>query len=149
MRHFETGATRDSDEDKYDFEGFLSPIVLERYAEYMHKHRLQADGEMRDSDNWQKGIPKTAYIKSLMRHVHDLWLEHRGYPSRDGLETALCAIAFNAFGYLYEVLKDNLSVDVEQKDQVCESCKYQDNRLDTEPCKSCVSCFGPDGWESK
>jgi len=50
-RYCNTGATRDVDNDKYDYEGFLSPIVLHRYAQYMHKHRLQSDGELRDSDN--------------------------------------------------------------------------------------------------
>lgn len=104
MRTFDTGATRDSDTDKLDPEGFLSPVVIERFCEYMHKHRFQADGQMRDSDNWQKGIPRDAYMKSLWRHVLDLWLEHRGFPSRDGLEEALCAICFNAMGYLHEVL---------------------------------------------
>lgn len=43
-------ATRDLDEEKIDYEGFLSPIVLERYAQYMHKHRNTANG-LRESDN--------------------------------------------------------------------------------------------------
>ena len=53
MHHFGTGATRDSDANKLDFEGFLSPPALEAYAEYMHRHRFQADGVVRASDNWQ------------------------------------------------------------------------------------------------
>jgi hypothetical protein len=106
MRQFKTGATRDSEEGKFDYEGFLSPIVLKRYAEYMHKHRLQTDGKLRDSDNWQKGIPKDAYIKSAWRHMMDWWLEHRGYESREGLEEALCALMFNVMGYLHETLKE-------------------------------------------
>jgi len=39
MRTFASGATRDADDHKLDFEGFLSPFVLERYAQYMHKHQ--------------------------------------------------------------------------------------------------------------
>jgi len=78
IRRFDTGATRDTDEGKLDFEGFLSPLVLERYAQYMNKHRKQSDGKLRDSDNWQKGIPLKAYIKSLWRHFFDLWKIHRG-----------------------------------------------------------------------
>lgn len=104
MRTFETGATRDTDTDKIDPEGFLSPLVIERFCRYMHKHRIQADGTLRASDNWVKGIPRDAYMKSLWRHLLDLWLEHRGHPSRDGIEDALCAILFNAQGYLLEVL---------------------------------------------
>lgn len=107
MRTFETGATRDACEDKYDYEGFLSPWVLERFAEYMHKHRKQADGKLRDSDNWQKGIPRKEYIKSLFRHFMDLWQYHRCHDDRiwqEKLEDTLCAILFNTQGYLHRLL---------------------------------------------
>ena len=106
IRKFNTGATRDVDKDKLDYEGFISPIVLKKYAEYMNKHRIQSNGKLRESDNWQKGIPKNAYMKSLLRHVMDLWLEHRGYKSRDGIEDALCGIIFNSMGYLFELIKN-------------------------------------------
>ena len=62
IRKFETGATRDTDEGKLDFEGFFSPIVMERFAEYMNKHRRQSDGQLRDSDNWQKDSEKERNI---------------------------------------------------------------------------------------
>ena len=107
MRKFDTGATRDTDTGKYDPEGFLSPLVIERFNEYMHKHRIQTDGSLRDSDNWQKGIPKDAYMKSGFRHFLDWWKEHRGYESREGIEDALCALMFNVQGYLFEILKEN------------------------------------------
>jgi len=106
IRKFKTGATRDTNENKYDYEGFLSPIVLKRFAKYMNKHRIQSDGSLRDSDNWQKGIPKDAYIKSTFRHFLDLWLEHRGFKSRENIEEALCAIIFNIQGYLHEEIKE-------------------------------------------
>lgn len=113
MRNFDTGATRDSDDTKNDYEGFLSPEVLERYGNYMTKHRIQADGKMRDSDNWQKGIPKEAYIKSMWRHFLDVWFIMRGYKRYDKqrneeitLQEALCALLFNAMGLLFEDLKD-------------------------------------------
>jgi len=105
-RYFKTGATRDTEENKLDYEGFLSPAVLERYAEYMNKHRKQSDGKLRDSDNWQKGIPKDAYIKSAWRHFLDWWKEHRKLKSREGIEDALCAMMFNVMGYLFEILKE-------------------------------------------
>lgn len=105
MRKFNTGATRNDDKNKYDYEAFLSPLVIERYAEYMHKHRIQEDGTLRDGDNWQKGIPKEAYMKSGWRHFFDWWKEHRGIASREGLEDALCALLFNVSGYLHEHLK--------------------------------------------
>lgn len=105
VRKFNTGATRDTNEGKNDYEGFISPLVIKRFGDYMSKHRIQSDGTLRDSDNWKKGIPKEAYIKSAWRHFLDWWFEHRGYKSRDGLEDALCALLFNVQGYLYEILK--------------------------------------------
>jgi hypothetical protein len=105
MRQFDSGATRNLDDTKLDFEGFLSPLVIERFAEYMHKHRQQADGAIRDSDNWQKGIPQVAYMKSGYRHFFDWWKEHRGIRTNEGLEEALCALLFNVQGYLHEHLK--------------------------------------------
>lgn len=108
MRKFNTGATRDTDTNKLDYEGFLSPVVLKRYAEYLNKHRVQADGNLRDSDNWQKGIPKDVYIKSMFRHFIDVHLNHREFSNfavnRD-IEESLCAVIFNAMGYLFELLK--------------------------------------------
>ena len=107
MRQFTTGATRDSDDDKYDYEGFLSPLVLKRFAQYMHKHRLQADGKLRTSDNWQRGIEKDAYIKSASRHYMDWRLHHDklSYAANEPIEEALCALLFNTMGYLFELLR--------------------------------------------
>ena len=107
MREFGTGATRDSDETKHDPEGFNSPLVELRFCEYMTKHRQQADGKLRASDNWQKGIPLDAYMKSMLRHIMDIWLYHRGYghKAKEPLEEALCALRFNVSGYLFEVLQ--------------------------------------------
>ena len=114
LRLFETGATRDADGGKLDYEGFLSPAVLECFARYMHKHRTQTDGSLRDSDNWQKGIPQEQYMKSLWRHFMDLWKLHRGYGATDsktGLPIskieACQAVMFNVMGYLFEELKKN------------------------------------------
>lgn len=113
IRKFETGATRDTDQNKIDYEGFLSPIVLERYAYYLNKHRVQSDGNLRDSDNWQKGIPKDVYMKSLCRHLISLWLAHRGKGMIIDTEDSLCAIIFNAMGYLFEVLKGEVKNEIE------------------------------------
>jgi len=109
MRKFESGATRDDDKSKLDFEGFFSPSVLNRYAEYMNKHRKQADGKLRDSDNWQKGIPLAVYMKSGYRHFFDWWANHRNVTSvvKDDVEESLCALLFNTMGYLHEYLNLN------------------------------------------
>ena len=105
VREFETGATRSLDDMRPNYEGYLSPLVVKRYGEYMKRHQAQPDGKIREADNWQKGIPTSSYIESGWRHFLDWWLEHRGLASRDGLEDALCGVIFNAMGYLHEVLK--------------------------------------------
>ena len=105
MREFESGATRDDDTNKLDYARGLSPIVLKRYMEYLRKHRKQADGKLRDYDNWKKCIPVPVYQASLLRHVMDLWLNLDGYTSEQAAQDSLCAILFNATGLLHEMLK--------------------------------------------
>jgi hypothetical protein len=110
VRKFDTGATRSADGGRYDPEGFLSPLAIERFCEYMNKHRQQPDGSIRASDNWQKGLPLTTYIKGMWRHFLHLWVRHRGFEPTDDkagadAEEDLCAIIFNAQGYLHELLK--------------------------------------------
>lgn len=111
MREFTTGATRNIDTQKYDFDGFLSGPVIEAFAAYMHAHRTQADGKLRDSDNWQRGMPLSAYLKSAWRHFFDWWQLHRGYPTRTEngeqvtMKDALMGLMFNLQGYAHEWLK--------------------------------------------
>ena len=108
MRTFDTGATRDTNTDKPDYEGFLSPLVIKRYGEFMMKHQKQSDGTIRASDNWQKGMPQDVYVKSGFRHFMDWWLVHRNYKfDHDRLEEALCALMFNVMGYLHEHLSQD------------------------------------------
>lgn len=103
MRTFDTGATRDVDENKVSYYKLLSPQVLKRYGEYMLAHQVQADGSKRDFDNWKKGIPQDVYTDSLVRHVVELWDELQG-ANRPVANDTLCAIIFNAMGLLHERL---------------------------------------------
>ena len=105
FRTFATGATRDTDVGKLDYEGFLSPRVLKRYAEYMHSCRKLSDGMLRASDNWQAGIPQNVYMKSMFRHFMSVWTRHRS-EKMDEAEEELCALLFNTMGYLHVVLED-------------------------------------------
>lgn len=109
MRRYETGATRDTDTGKYDYEAFYSPLVVEGYAEYMHRNRFQKDGTVRDGDNWQKGIPLSTYMKSTWRHFFAMWKAHRsGQPFTQQQIDDTFAILFNVMGYLHEILKARL-----------------------------------------
>lgn len=105
------GATRADDTHKPDFEAFLNPEVLAVYGDYMHLHRNCRDGSLRDGDNWQKGMVPATIMKSLVRHVIDLWRLHRGYqainPDTDVPFTKrelCCAILFNVSVYLHELI---------------------------------------------
>jgi hypothetical protein len=110
-----TGATRTESSNKPDFEAFISPLVLDRYGRYMHGHLKMADGTLREPDNWQRGIKASAYAKSLVRHVIQFWSTYRGFPAHDYdtgqrvlMEDILCAVIFNASGFLHELLKRRL-----------------------------------------
>ena len=109
MIKFSTGATRSKDDSKLDYEGFLSPSVLKRYAQYLNEHRIDADGNTRDSDNWQKGMPRVKYLKSALRHLIDVWvLWRQGTYSRGTQDKVfvdlLCAVLFNVMGLLHEIM---------------------------------------------
>ena len=111
IRQFDSGATRDTVEGKLSYVKALSPIVLQRYVQYLDIHRKQSDGSMRDFDNWKKGLPKEAYLDGLGRHFIAVWLLEHGFPASDNhgpvtLEDSLCGIIFNAMGRLHELLKE-------------------------------------------
>jgi len=111
VRTFATGATRDTVEGKLSYVKALSPIVLRRYVQYLDVNRLKSDGNIREFDNWKKGIDVNTYLDSLGRHFIDAWLLHDGYDAADNhgpvdLETVLCAIIFNSMGMLHEVLTE-------------------------------------------
>lgn len=111
MRNFDSGATRNNVEGRLNYVKALSPIVLERYVQYLNAHREQADGTMRDFDNWKKGIPIDVYLEGLGRHFIAVWQLAQGFPAEDNkgpvtLEDTLCAIIFNASGWLHEIIKE-------------------------------------------
>lgn len=109
-QHFATGATRSGDAHKIDYEGHLSPRVLYLFGEYMHKHRVQRDGQIRASDNFQAGIPLHKYQKSLIRHAMDYWRAWRGEVTispdngkQQTLGDIACAELFNVMGKILEL----------------------------------------------
>lgn len=108
VRTFDTGATRSPLADKPQYEGYLNPLVLKRFGEYMLKHQIQADGQRRDADNWQKGIPSESLMDSKWRHDLDVWLHHRGYhdAATEPMQEALCASLFNTMALLLHELTD-------------------------------------------
>jgi hypothetical protein len=93
-------------------------------------NRLQSDGKLRDSDNWQKGIPMDVYMKSGYRHFNDWWAGHRygDTPMIDRKPTmaALCGLLFNVMGYMHEELKRHPEVDFDGDNPTPEMKRRQD-----------------------
>lgn len=106
LREFGKGATRNNDAGQVDYEGHLSPLVVEWLGKYFDSHRRLPDGTLRASDNWQLGIPLDSFMKSGWRHFLTWWLGHRGQKSRDETLAALGSLFFNVQGYLHEMLKE-------------------------------------------
>lgn len=79
IRKFESGASRDTNNGKFEYLGFMHPLCDYSFAKYMHEHRKMSDGSLRDSNNWWGGFGKEATIQSLVRHVEDLKALHCGY----------------------------------------------------------------------
>lgn len=106
MRKFDTGATRDTNTDKLDYKGFTSEVADRAFAEYMHKHRRQADGSLRGSDNWKLGIPLSAYEESMYRHFKEFFQAlERGEDKVELAQDIVQAIRFNLQGWVHEVMK--------------------------------------------
>jgi hypothetical protein len=104
MRTFETGATRDSNEHKPDYSGFLSPKAIKRFGEYMLKNQVQADGSRREANNWKRGMPVATYVESGFRHMIEFWDLYEEGKLEEADDVA-CAILFNVQGYLHERAK--------------------------------------------
>ena len=113
-RVFDTGAYRDTSADKLSYLRHLSPMVLRRYVQFLHRMRQMPDGTVREPDNWKNGFPKDESAESLLRHVMELWLLNRGEDTlhpRDArdpqdAEEVVCSILFNASCYLHALLME-------------------------------------------
>lgn len=124
VREFVTGANRDRVDGKLDYLGFVSSKAERRFAAYMNKNRRLADGSLRLSDNWKRGIPLPVYAESLVRHaqeirelindavdaagidsaagIHKIPADH---PALLAIDEAACGLYFNVQGWLHERVK--------------------------------------------
>jgi hypothetical protein len=141
LRGFDTGATRDTGEGKLDYFGFLSPVVLKQFAKFMNMNRLQSDGQLRDSDNWQKGIPIPVYFSSENRHHMEFFEMARAYADLDRNDKiefvgSACGLMFNVMGFLHEFLKTNSMIDFDGDEPTAEMQARQDKIKEAEEDKA-------------
>jgi len=119
-RVFESGADRSSDAGKSHPDRALSPLVLERFAQYMLVHNGTGNPPRRE-DQWQLGFPMDSFMESGFRHFMAWWKMHKGMPVKNekgqpvtDVQEVLCALFFNIQGYLHEVLMSEMEYsDVE------------------------------------
>ena len=95
-------------EHKVRYNKIFHPAVMQVFGDYMTRCSLQDDGTRRSFDNWQRGIPISAYADSLESHTHQIQLFANGCVDmmEEELEDAACAAIFNAMGILHEFLVD-------------------------------------------
>lgn len=97
IRNFDTGAIRDTEDNKEDYNETISWTAFKRYAQYMTGKKKKYG-----AGNFKKGIPIESYERSLLRHVQK-YMENKyedGIVERD--EDHIAAIVFNAFGIMHE-----------------------------------------------
>ena len=79
MRKFDNNAVRDVDNGKIKYYGFQHPLCDYSFGKYMLKHQKQANGEMRDADNWWGTWDTKVSLECMTRHLEDLKLIKAGY----------------------------------------------------------------------
>jgi len=113
MRQYDSGATRSPLGDKLQYKGFRCPQVEKSFALYMHEHRTQADGNIRDADNWKKGMDKEDCADSLIRHCEDFHSAWEGWEvicpdtkKKVSVVELLNAMKFNINAIIRELIKE-------------------------------------------
>ena len=129
FRTSSSGATRDLNDGKKQYDKFIHPLVIERFADYMQGKRAMPDGSSREGDNWWNGFPREWLIESMGRHYQDTLLHTKGFheATTEDEETALCGLLFNVQSMLMEVLLGR-RVTVEDFDEDSDKCKLSRDR---------------------
>jgi hypothetical protein len=87
-QQFNTGAVRDIQEGKGRYD-LISPIALQRLARH-YENGAKKYGD----NNWQKGMPLSRYLDSLLRHTFKLLMGMKD-------EDHAAAIAWNIFAFIH------------------------------------------------
>lgn len=97
VRHFDSGAIRDLDDEKEDYVECLSWSAMRRFGLYMKSKEKQYG-----PGNWKKGIPIKEYEKSLFRHVQKYFANKYEGANIEPETDHLAGIFFNLQGLIHE-----------------------------------------------
>lgn len=100
---FPSGAIRDSQEDKPDFNETISWTAFNRYAKYMTGKKSKYG-----AGNFKRGIPTESYVKSMLRHVDKFMRNTFENGDDEKNEDHLSAIVFNVFGIMHNEEQEKL-----------------------------------------
>lgn len=96
VTHFESGAIRDSQEGKEEYQEAISDLTLRRYALYM-----LSQAKKYGKGNWKKGISSESYSNSLDRHLNKYRIKKNwGIDIEPGVDH-LSAALFNLQGLIH------------------------------------------------
>lgn len=84
-REFSTGAVRDNATGK-GAPVLISPYFIDRLAKHLEKGAIKYE-----SRNWEKGIPLSECMNSLLRHITSLI---KGNEDEDHCAAAICNLMF-------------------------------------------------------
>lgn len=87
-RQFETGAQRDRGENKPRYD-LVPPLALRRIAMVYTR-----GAEKYDARNWERGMPLSEFLASMMRHVE-------AFRMGEKTEDHLGAVCFNAMAIMH------------------------------------------------
>lgn len=110
-QEFDTGAVRDIQEGKGRYD-LIPPMCMDRLA----RHYENGARKYGDS-NWQKGMPLSRYLDSLIRHAYKLL---SGMDDEDHA----AAIAWNAFAFMYT--KD--AIEKGKLPETLDNIQYEENK---------------------
>lgn len=97
IRQFDSGAIRDSEENKEDYIETISWTAFRRYAQYMTEKKKKYG-----AGNFKKGIDIDSYERSLVRHLQKYMENKYEGGIVETQEDHLAAILFNVFGIIHE-----------------------------------------------
>jgi hypothetical protein len=130
---WDTGAQRDTEDGKGRYD-LIPAGPVHRLAQLYQRGAVKYE-----DNNWKKGIPTKRFMSSLLRHAFQ-------YLAGDRSEDHLAAVAFNAFGAMYNEEQE----EPQLTPNPCEDCAYHVQASDGSwLCTCCMPCTDGSAWKAR